>query len=97
MRGAQDITVWNYDLGNGGCGNSEVNTSCAPPGFTHTPSKCPATFSASTSNAYLDGGGASGRLIIQAINSNGTWTSARMKTQGLFDFQFGLVWWYRGV
>ena len=89
--GPPDITVWNFDLGNSGFGNNEVQTYCGPPGFPRNPSQCPATFSPSTSNAYLDGGGASGRLIIQAINNNGTWTSARMKTQGLFDFQFGRI------
>ena len=61
-----DITVWNFDLGNGGFGNNEIETYCGPPGYSGNPSDCPTTFSAATSNAYLDG---SGHLIIQAINS----------------------------
>src|SRR5207245_493620 len=89
--GPPDITVWNFDLGNSGFGNNEVQTYCGPPGFPRNPSQCPATFSASTSNASLDAAAASGRLLIQAINNDGTWTSARMKTQGLFDFQFGRI------
>ena len=86
-----DITVWNFDLGGGGFGNNEVEIYCGPPGFPNNPSQCPATFSTSTSNAYLDGGGANGHLVIQAINNNGTWTSARMKTQGRENFQFGRI------
>jgi endo-1,4-beta-xylanase len=43
----------------------------------------------STDNAYQDG---SGNLTIKAIkNADGTYASARMKTQGLFDFQYGRI------
>jgi beta-glucanase (GH16 family) len=89
--GAPDTTVWSFDLGNGGFGNNEIETYCGPPGYAGNPSNCPTTFSASTSNAYLDGGGPNGHLVIQAINNNGTWFSARMKTQGLQDFQYGRI------
>ena len=61
-----DTTVWSFDLGNGGFGNNEIETYCGPPGYSGNPSDCPTAFSASTSNAYLDG---NGHLIIQAINS----------------------------
>jgi beta-glucanase (GH16 family) len=61
-----DTTVWSFDLGNGGFGNNEIETYCGPPGYSGNPSDCPTTFSASTSNAYLDG---NGHLILQAINS----------------------------
>jgi beta-glucanase (GH16 family) len=83
-----DTTVWNFDLGNGGFGNNEVETYCGPPGYARNPSDCPGTFSTSTSNAYLDG---SGHLVIQVINNNGTWFSARMKTQSLENFQYGRI------
>jgi beta-glucanase (GH16 family) len=86
--GPPDLTVWSFDLGNGGFGNMEVETYCGPPGTPNNPASCPATFSTSTSNAYVDG---SGHLVVQAINNNGAWTSARMKTQGLKDFQFGRI------
>lgn len=86
--GPPDTTVWNFDLGNGGFGNNEVETYCGPPGTQGNLNSCPTTFSPSTSNAYVDG---SGHLVIQAINNNGNWTSARMKTQGLQDFQFGRI------
>jgi len=89
--GPPDTAVWNFDLGNGGFGNNELETYCGPPGTQGNPNSCPAAFSTSTSNAYLDGGGANGHLVIRAINSNGAWTSARMKTQGLQDFLFGRI------
>jgi len=91
FNGAQqppDTTVWSFDLGNSGFGNNELETYCGPPGYSGNPSNCPTTFSTSTSNAYVDG---SGHLIIQAINSGGTWYSGRMKTQGLQNFQYGRI------
>jgi beta-glucanase (GH16 family) len=86
--GSPDTTVWNFDLGNSGFGNNEVETYCGPPGYSGNPSNCPTTFSTSTSNAYVDG---SGHLVLQAMNNGGTWYSARMKTQGLENFQFGRI------
>src|ERR1700739_1925518 len=86
--GSPDTTVWSFDLGNSGFGNNEVETYCGPPGYSGNPSNCPSTFSTSTSNAYLDG---SGHLVIQAINSGGIWYSARMKTQGFENFQYGRI------
>jgi hypothetical protein len=86
--GSPDTTVWSFDLGNGGFGNKEVETYCGPPGYSGNPSNCPTTFSTSTSNAYLDG---NGHLVIQVINNSGTWFSARMKTQGLQNFQYGRI------
>jgi len=86
--GPPDPTVWAFDLGNGGFGNKEIETYCGPPGYSGNPSNCPTTFATSTSNVYVDG---NGHLIIQAINSSGTWFSGRMKTQGLANFQFGRI------
>jgi beta-glucanase (GH16 family) len=87
-QGSPDSTVWSFDLGNGGFGNNEIETYCGPPGYSGNPSNCPSTFSTATSNAYVDGGG---HLVIQAINTGGTWYSARMKTQGLENFQYGRI------
>src|SRR5271154_6631240 len=81
--GPPDTTVWNFDLGNGGFGNMEIETYCGPAGTANNPASCPTSFSTGASNAYVDG---SGHLVIQAINNNGAWTSARMKTEGLQDF-----------
>lgn len=86
--GVPDTTVWSFDLGNGGFGNSEVETYCGPSGYPGNPGNCPASFSPSTSNAYLDG---NGHLVIQVINNGGMWFSARMKTQGLQNFQYGRI------
>jgi len=86
--GAPDTTVWSFDLGNGGFGNNEIETYCGPTGYSGNPGNCPTTFSTSTSNAYLDG---TGHLVIQVINNSGTWYSARMKTEGLQNFQYGRI------
>lgn len=85
---APDTTVWSFDLGNSGFGNNEIETYCGPPGYASNPSSCSGAFSTATSNAYLDGGG---HLVIQAINNGGAWSSARMKTQGLENFQYGRI------
>ncbi len=91
VAGPPDTTVWQFDLGNGGFGNNEIETYCGPPGYSNgtmsNPPQCAASFNPSTSNAYTDG---SGHLVIQAINNSG-WTSARMKTQGTQIFLFGRI------
>jgi beta-glucanase (GH16 family) len=89
--GPPDTTVWSFDLGNSGFGNNELETYCGPPGYPGNPGNCPTTFYTATSNAYLDGGGSNGHLVIQAINSGETWFSGRMKTQGLENFQYGRI------
>jgi beta-glucanase (GH16 family) len=87
--GSPDPSVWAYDLGNGGFGNREIETYCGPPGYAKNPSLCPSTFSPKTNTAYLDG---QGHLVIQAYtDSGGRWLSARMKTEGLEDFQYGRI------
>lgn len=75
--GPPSTTTWNFDLGNSGWGNNEIETYCGPPNYPTNPQACPATFSATTSNAYIDG---NGHLVIQAIKNGSTWTSARMNT-----------------
>jgi beta-glucanase (GH16 family) len=88
VAGPPDAAVWTYDLGNSGFGNNEVETYCGPAGTPNNPASCPTTFSTSTANAYVDG---NGHLVMQAINNGGAWTSARMKTQGLQNFQYGRI------
>ena len=71
---------WTYDTGAGGWGNSELEDYCAY-GSNATP--C----AASAPNAYV---GTDGYLHIVAQQpAAGTYTSARMKTEGLFSFQYG--------
>jgi beta-glucanase (GH16 family) len=78
---------WTYDTGILQV-NNEVEFYCSP---GMTTGGCVAT----SPNAYLDG---NGNLIIQALKVgtstqaySGSWTSARLKTQGLQSFQFGRV------
>jgi len=65
-------STWTFDLGGGGWGNGELEFYCAP--FSSV-SPC----NPNASNLYEDG---NGNLVINAINSNGTWTSGRMNTSG---------------
>ncbi len=71
---------WTYDTGYQCCGNDEQETYCAAGSNT---SPC----NSSTPNAYIAPGGG---LNIVAMNPSGTtYTSARLKTEGLFSFQYG--------
>ncbi len=72
--------VWTYDTGNSGFGNNELENYCA---WGSTTSPC----STANPNAYV---GTDGYLHIVAQQpSAGVYTSARLKTQGLFSFQYG--------
>ena len=87
--GPPSTTAWNYDLGNnGGWGNNEVEVYCGPPGYSGNPSECPTSFSTSTAPVYIDG---SGHLVIQPRDVNGTWISGRMTTEGVQNFEYGIL------
>ncbi len=74
--------VWTYDTGNSGFGNSELENYCAA-GSSSSPCDT------ANPNAYID---TTGILHIVARQpANGVYTSARMKSQGLFSFQYGRV------
>ncbi len=73
---------WNYDTGNSGFGNPEIENYCAAGSNT-------APCSTGTPNAYQDG---NGNLVIHAVkNGSGQWTSARLKSLGLQQFQYGRI------
>ncbi len=74
--------TWTYDTGTDCCGNNELETYCA---WGSSASSCvPAN-----PNAYAD---TSGFLHVVARNPlAGVYTSARLKTQGLFSFQYGRI------
>jgi beta-glucanase (GH16 family) len=75
-----DPSVWTYDTGNGGFGNQELETYCAWGSST-------APCSTANPSEYV---GPDGYLHIVAQNpSTNVYTSARLKTQGLFSFQYG--------
>lgn len=77
---APDSTVWGYDTGNSGFGNHELETYCA---WGATTGGC----DAAAPNAYV---GTDGILHVVARKvSAGVYTSARLKTQGKFSFQYG--------
>ncbi len=80
--GAPDPTVWGYDTGNRGFGNHELETYCAA-GSAEAPCD-PAQPSASVA--------ADGLLhIVGRRIDDHTFTSARLKSQGLFSFQYGRI------
>lgn len=73
---------WTYDVGYQCCGNQEQETYCAAGSST---SPC----DPSNPNAFIAPGGG---LNIVAQNPSGTtYTSARLKSQGLFSFQYGRI------
>jgi beta-glucanase (GH16 family) len=73
---------WNYDTGDGGWGNSELETYCA---YGSTTAPC----DPNNPNAYV---GADGYLHLVARNpSKGVYTSARLKSEGLQSFQYGRI------
>ena len=72
--------VWTYDTGDSGFGNNELETYCAWGSNT-------APCSTASPSAYV---GTDGYLHIEAQQpSTGVYTSARLKTEGLFSFQYG--------
>ena len=77
-----DPTVWTYDTGGGGFGNNELENYC---GWGSNTSPC----STASPSEYV---GTDGYLHIEAQQpSAGVYTSARLKTQGLFSFQYGRI------
>ena len=74
--------VWTYDTGGGGWGNGELEDYC---GWNSGASPC----DSSNPNAFV---GTDGYLHIVARSpSAGVYTSARMKTQGMFSLLYGRV------
>jgi beta-glucanase (GH16 family) len=72
--------VWTYDTGNSGFGNGELENYCS---WGSSTSPCSTT----SPSEFV---GADGYLHIEAQQpSPGVYTSARLKTQGLFSFQYG--------
>jgi beta-glucanase (GH16 family) len=77
-------SIWTYDVGINCCGNNELETYCA---WASTTGPC----NPSNPNAYV---GTEGYLHIvaeQPTAGTAAYTSARLKTQGLFSFQYGRI------
>ncbi|MGA7339110.1 MAG: glycoside hydrolase family 16 protein [Terracidiphilus sp.] len=78
-----DPSKWAYDTGNTVWGNNELETYCSPRGAN--PRGC----DPHRPNAFQDG---AGHLALRAQrNPDGSWTSARITTRGLKDFQYGRI------
>jgi len=84
-----DPSKWTFEtgsrdeVGNQGWGDREVETYCSPQG--PNPPGC----DPHRPNAFLDG---NGHLVLRAArNPDGSWTSARITTHGLKDFQYGRI------
>lgn len=77
-----DPKVWTYDTGNSGFGNNELETYCA---WGSTTAPC----DTANPNAYV---GTDGYLHVVARNpSAAVYTSARLKSQGLFSLSSGRI------
>jgi beta-glucanase (GH16 family) len=78
--------VWTYDTGTDCCGNNELETYCA---WGSNTAPCSTTSPSESVAAYT---GTDGVLTILGQNPSGTtYTSARLKTQGLFSFMYGRI------
>lgn len=79
---APNSSTWTYDTGGGGYGNNELEIYCS---YGSAASPC----DAAKPNVYV---GTDGYLHIVARNPSGTtYTSARMKTTGLFSINYGRI------
>jgi beta-glucanase (GH16 family) len=76
--------TWTYDVGLDCCGNNEQETYCAWGSNT-------APCSSSAPNAYIAPGGGLNIVAMQPTAGTPTYTSARLKTEGLFSFQYGRI------
>ncbi len=77
-----DAKIWAYDKGFQCCGNNELETYCAAGSST-------APCDPNNPNAYID---STGILHIVGRNPSGTtYTSARLKTQGMLSFMYGRI------
>ena len=88
-----DSSSWTYEVDGSGWGNHELEIYCAAGvAGSAKDAAAAAVCKAEQPNAFLD---AQGHLIIRAMRVSaepvptGTWTSARMKSVGLREFQYG--------
>jgi len=77
-----DSTVWTYDTGTNCCGNNELEDYCA---WNSPVSPC----DPASPNAYV---GTDGYLhILGRSPATNSYTSGRLKSQGLFSFKYGRI------
>jgi len=76
--------TWTYDIGTDCCGNSELETYCA---WASTTGPC----NPASPNAYVGTDGYLHVVAQQPTAGAATYTSARLKSQGLFSFMYGRI------
>ncbi len=76
--------TWTYDIGTNCCGNNELETYCA---WGSTTGPC----NPASPNAYVGTDGYLHIVAQQPTPGTATYTSGRLKTQGLFSFQYGRI------
>ncbi|MDR3773650.1 MAG: family 16 glycosylhydrolase [Terracidiphilus sp.] len=79
-----NATTWTYDIGTNCCGNNELETYCA---WGSTTGPC----NPASPNAFVGTDGYLHIVAEQPTAGTATYTSARLKTQGLFSFQYGRI------
>ena len=77
-------SVWTYDTGLNCCGNNELETYCAP---TSSAAPC----SSSNPNAFVGTDGYLHVVAMQPTAGVATYTSARLKSEGLLSFMYGRI------
>ncbi len=80
--GRPDPRIWTYDSGHSGFGNNEQETYCAW-GSNDAPCSAAAPSATVGIEGFL-------RIIARQV-SPGVYTSARLKSQGLFSFMYGRI------
>jgi beta-glucanase (GH16 family) len=77
-------STWTYDIGYQCCGNNELETYCA---WASTIGPC----NPASPNAFVGTDGYLHIVAEQPTAGGTTYTSARLKSQGLFTFQYGRI------
>jgi beta-glucanase (GH16 family) len=81
---APSASTWTYDTGLNCCGNNELETYCSPASNA-------APCSSSNPNAYVGTDGYLHIVAMQSTPGTPTYTSARLKSQGMFSFMYGRI------
>ena len=76
--------TWTYDTGLDCCGNNELETYCA---WGSSTGPC----NPASPNAYIAPGGVLNIVAQQPTVGTATYTSARLKSEGLFSFMYGRI------
>jgi beta-glucanase (GH16 family) len=79
-----NAATWTYDIGTNCCGNNELETYCA---WASAAGPC----SPSSPNAFIGNDGYLHIVAQQPAAGTATYTSARLKSQGLFSFMYGRI------